>query len=125
MAGRTAGPDGSPITQTAEHVAGMGFSEMSPERLAWINGQWSRAGKWTLKGAIACTLYDVVEKLPLVKCPTLVVYGSRDIVREGERELVAGIKGARSIIIENAGHLPHIDQPDVFIRSISDFLSAG
>lgn len=125
MAGRTADPEGNPITQTAEHVASMGFAEMSPERLAWINGQWARAGKWTLKGAIACTIYDLVEKLPLVKCPTLVVYGSRDIVREGEKTLVAGIKGARSTIIENAGHLPHIDQPGAFIRLINDFLGAG
>ena len=122
LAGRTADPEGNPIKMNAQQVATMGFAEMPPERLAWINEEWSRAGKWTLKGAIACTFYDVVAKLPLIQCPTLVIFGTRDIVREAEKILVGGIRGARSVLLENAGHLPQIDQPEAFTKTVMDFL---
>jgi pimeloyl-ACP methyl ester carboxylesterase len=122
LAGQTADAEGNPIKMNAQQVAPMGFAEMTPERLAWINEEWARAGKWTLKGAIACTLYDVVTKLPLVQCPTLVIFGTQDIVRDAEKPLVDGIKGARSVLLENAGHLPQIDQPEAFSRTVIDFL---
>jgi len=122
LAGHTADAEGNPIKMDAWQVAPMGFTEMPPKRLAWINEEWARAGKWTLKGAIACTFYDVVTKLPLVQCPTLIIFGTRDIVRDAEKSLVGGIRGARSVLLENAGHLPQIDQPEAFTRTVKDFL---
>jgi pimeloyl-ACP methyl ester carboxylesterase len=125
LAGRTADPEGNPVTMTADQVATMGFLEMPPERLAWINEQWARAGKWTLKGAIACTFYDVEAKAEYVQCPALIMYGRRDIVRESGKILAERIKGAKYVIVENAGHLPQLDQPEAVVALINDFLSSS
>ena len=80
------------------------------------------AGKWTIKGAIACTIYDVSAKLQYVKCPTFIVYGNRDIVRDSGKILTDGIGGAKHALIEDAGHLPHIDQPETVVKLVNDFL---
>lgn len=122
LAGHTSDSEGNPVIMTEQQVAGMGFLEMTPERLNWINEQWAMAGKWTIKGAIACTIYDVAVKLQHIKCPTLIVYGNRDIVRESGKILTHGINQSRLSTIENAGHLPHIDQPETVVKLIKDFL---
>jgi len=122
LAASTCDLEGNPIPFSMPQIATMGFTEETPELLEWINQQWARAGKWTLKGAMACTIYDLVPKLQLVKCPTLVLYGSRDIVRESGKILVQGIKGARYALIENGGHLPQTDNPKAFIQEVNSFL---
>ena len=43
-----------------------------------------------------------------------------DPVYAGE---LGGILGAEVTMIENAGHLPHVERPDVFVDSLTGFLA--
>lgn len=62
--------------------------------------------------------------LPRIDVPTQVLWGTSDrIVRPSYGQEFAGlIPGARFTVIDQAGHQPEIEQPDVFIDHLSAFL---
>jgi pimeloyl-ACP methyl ester carboxylesterase len=67
----------------------------------------------------------VIEHLPDIDVPTLVVVGDRD------RQFLAGgvymatkIPGARHVVIEGAGHAPMLTHPDQFLTEVSAFLGS-
>jgi pimeloyl-ACP methyl ester carboxylesterase len=57
-----------------------------------------------------------------VSCPTLIIFGSKDFLREKEQVLLQNIRGAQYALIEDAGHLPQIDAPDAFLKPVMEFL---
>jgi len=63
-----------------------------------------------------------VPRLPKISCPTLVLYGAKDELRQKEQVLLKGIKGARYTLIEDAGHVPQVDAPAAFLKAVMDFL---
>jgi triacylglycerol lipase len=62
--------------------------------------------------------------LPNVKAPTLVIWGNEDKLFPVALcpYLTSLTPGAKSVIIENASHFPHIDQPAELIRHLTEFL---
>lgn len=70
--------------------------------------------------------YDWRDELATVPTRRLVVHGAKDnIPLEGNREWVAGQPNARLLVIENAGHMPHYEQPDETISAIDAFLDGS
>ena len=63
-------------------------------------------------------------RLHRIRVPTLFLWGTADrIVSEAYgRAYCVAIPGARFETIEHAGHFPHIEQPDVFARSVLAFM---
>lgn len=59
-----------------------------------------------------------------VRCPTLLVRGANSplLTREGALEITAEIPDARLVEIPDAGHHVHIDQPELVLRALTDFL---
>jgi pimeloyl-ACP methyl ester carboxylesterase len=101
----------------------MSFAHPNAELLNWFNRERAKAGLWVKKTMIAISLYDVFPKLRLVKCPTLILFGDKDILRDREKTLLQGIKGAKHALIEDAGHVPQVEKPESFLREVSRFLS--
>jgi triacylglycerol lipase len=66
------------------------------------------------------------ELLPGISAPTLVVWGAEDkLFPPVLADVVAGgIRGADKVLIGNAGHFPHLDNPDAFQRAVAAFLSS-
>lgn len=65
-----------------------------------------------------------VQQLSNVHVPTLIVVGTLDdpeIQRAGD-VLAAGIAGAQKAIIDNAAHIPSMEQPKEFNRLVLEFL---
>jgi pimeloyl-ACP methyl ester carboxylesterase len=65
-----------------------------------------------------------ITRLHEVACPALIVVGALDhpeIVRAAD-VLANGIPNARKVIIEQAGHVPSYEQPEVFTAHLLDFL---
>jgi pimeloyl-ACP methyl ester carboxylesterase len=63
------------------------------------------------------------HRLHRINVPTLLIWGADDGVvpvayAEAYRAL---IPGARLVVIPNAGHLPHVEQPDVLLNHILSF----
>jgi pimeloyl-ACP methyl ester carboxylesterase len=71
----------------------------------------------------------VIESLPAIEVPTLVVVGDRDEAFLTSADyLESHIVGAQKVVIEGAGHAVNLDQPDAFNEVLLDFvtpLSAG
>ena len=65
------------------------------------------------------------DVLASIKVPTLVVTGEEDAVTGPEigRELAAAIPGARFLLVEEAGHLVNLEQPEIVNEALLDFLA--
>ena len=68
---------------------------------------------------------DVTPGLRAVRCPTLVVVGSEDVVTPpaDARVIAEAVPGAQLEIIEGVGHLANMEAPERFNRVLLDFLA--
>lgn len=69
--------------------------------------------------------YPIRERLPEIACPTLIVWGDRDLlvpVRDADvfAEL---IPNSRKVVFEDTAHLPMLERPAAFNALLKDFLS--
>lgn len=72
----------------------------------------------------ACLEYDFRDRLPQIGCPVLVVWGDKDAiipVRDADR-FVELIGGARKLVMRDTGHVPMIERPPAFNRTLQEFL---
>jgi pimeloyl-ACP methyl ester carboxylesterase len=69
---------------------------------------------------------DVTPLLPLVTCPTLLIWGELDPVLPlaHGRALFERIRGARLVVLSDAAHNPMADRPEEFNRVLLEFLDA-
>jgi 3-oxoadipate enol-lactonase len=67
-----------------------------------------------------------LSRLGEIKVPTLIVIGAEDIpdVQAHGGAIQAGVAGARRVVVRNAGHLVHMEQPEEFNRLALEFLTA-
>jgi pimeloyl-ACP methyl ester carboxylesterase len=66
----------------------------------------------------------VIDSLPHVAAPSLVVVGADDTPFIAASDYMAGkIPGAKKLVIPNAGHAANIDQPEAFSTGVLSFLS--
>jgi pimeloyl-ACP methyl ester carboxylesterase len=65
----------------------------------------------------------VIESLPHIKVPSLVVVGADDTPFLAASDYMAAkIPGAQKVVIPAAGHAVNIDQPQAFIEAVMPFL---
>jgi 3-oxoadipate enol-lactonase len=78
----------------------------------------------TIEGSMR---YDRRADLPNIRVPTLLVFGAEDTLTTPAlgREMAKEIPGAEYFEIAAAGHLPNIEQPEVFNRKLIEFLNAN
>jgi len=64
------------------------------------------------------------HRLARIKAPTLLVWGENDgiVTTDYGRAYQALIPGSRLAVIAEAGHYPHIEQPEAFMRQVRGFL---
>jgi proline-specific peptidase len=63
------------------------------------------------------------DRLATITKPTLVMTGEYDrtCTPRAAREITAGIPGAELLIVRNAGHMTHVEQPEIVLPAIRDF----
>lgn len=68
--------------------------------------------------------FDQREALAQIAVPTLVVAGSLDRMTPpaGCERMAGRIPGARYVVLDNAGHLAHAEQPAAFNAALDEFL---
>lgn len=68
--------------------------------------------------------WSVLDRLPELEVPTLVITGSEDMASPAiARTMAAAIPGARCVIVDGGSHTPWFEQPDVFCDSVRAFLA--
>lgn len=78
----------------------------------------------SLRSAGQGAMTPLFDRLASVAAPTLVIAGSLDATGRARAEAVAaGIPTARLVVVDGAGHTPHLERPRAFRRLVLDFLS--
>ena len=69
---------------------------------------------------------DAWSRLPEIRVPVLVVWGTLDFahIATRMRELVQRLPDARAIVMEGVAHLPGLEAPQPFDRALTAFLEA-
>jgi 2-hydroxy-6-oxonona-2,4-dienedioate hydrolase len=64
------------------------------------------------------------DRLAVVETPTMLVWGAKDQLAPTHlaRDLAERMSDAKLTVIEDAGHIPHIDQPHAVATAINRFL---
>jgi pimeloyl-ACP methyl ester carboxylesterase len=66
----------------------------------------------------------VIESLPRIAAPTLVLVGDEDTPYHGATDYMAQkIPNARKVVLEGAGHASNIHQPAAFNAAVQEFLA--
>jgi pimeloyl-ACP methyl ester carboxylesterase len=127
-----------------DHVAvKYGLAELGERQLRW-NRTWvphweeipesddvtrQRMARITLHGFLGASRAirerpDLVDRLPEVKAPTLVLVGEWDNFLPCSRLAYEAIEGARFVLVRRAGHGTPTWRPQAFERAVSEFLEA-
>ena len=69
----------------------------------------------------ACNAFDVMERLGQIAAPTLVISGAADQLTPPKyaAKLAEGIPGAQLHLVEKAGHMVMLEQPDQVAQAVS------
>ncbi|HKM71325.1 MAG TPA: alpha/beta fold hydrolase [Stellaceae bacterium] len=136
MAGRPAGqelddPSRGPTPRGAFFADPAGaaaerFFELPADAATRIEAQanfiWSQA----CTGKFVWPIPDkgLKKRIHRIAAPTLIIWGNADqlIAPAYAQEFAQRIAGARVELIDRAGHMPHLEQPDEVARLVRDFL---
>jgi len=104
------------------------FDPASVESLCELpNEQPASLGAWA--GALFATLgeWDFEERLRRVRAPALILQGRQDLRTPpaGAPEIAAAIPDARILWIDDAGHLPLEERPEVAYPAVLEFLAGA
>jgi 3-oxoadipate enol-lactonase len=96
----------------------------APQRMLAILRDTSSRGWTACAAAIAGT--DFYTPTSGLRLPVLGIAGSHDGSTPPDlvRETVGLVPGSRFVLMQGAGHLPCVDQPDAYVTAVSDFLTA-
>src|SRR5262245_11793288 len=82
---------------------------------------WGSHGEFVVDGNLKEV--EWVERLPEIKVPTLILVGDHDQADPAmAREMNARIAGSKLVMLQHSGQMTFVDQPDLFMRAIRDFV---
>lgn len=67
--------------------------------------------------------WNLLSSLGAVKAPALVVHGTADVIPVASSEAWTGaMPNARLLLITESGHIPQVEQPEIFFKAVETFL---
>jgi pimeloyl-ACP methyl ester carboxylesterase len=97
-----------------------------PPQIAWelIRGAGTPA---VAAASRAIANYDFRHRLPEIACPTLIVWGDRDLTVpvSAAHEFARLIPDSEKVIFEDTGHVPMIERPARFNALLEQFLAGA
>jgi proline iminopeptidase len=82
---------------------------------------WGSHGEFVVDGNLREV--EWVDRLPGIKVPTLILVGDHDESDPAmSREMNVKIAGSRLVVLPASGHMTFVDQPELFIKAITDFV---
>ena len=94
-------------------------------KTAWdvYREMWGSHGEYVIDGNL--TSVEYVDKLPSIKVPTLIIVGDHD---ESDpvmsKEMHEKIAGSKLVILPESGHMTFVDQPAMFLKTVSEFVNS-
>ena len=88
-------------------------NEQEANQTRWWNALFASMGNW-----------DYRKEVRALTVPRLVVHGEKDFIPlAGSYAWAADNPNSRFLMIRNAGHFPHVEQPETFFPAVHRFLS--
>lgn len=85
---------------------------------------WGSHGEFVIDGNLSSVEY--LNQLPGIKVPTLILVGDHDECDPSlSKEMNAKIKGSKLVILPNSGHMAFVDQPNLWNKSVAEFVNSG
>ncbi len=109
----------------AERLESEGLAALSRSREVKARNHRSALGlAGAARGMLAQADDRIIQSLPGIDVPTLVVVGADDTPFLGASSYMAHkISGAHQVIIPDAGHASNLDQPAAFNATVEEFLA--
>ncbi len=83
---------------------------------------WGSHGEFVIDGNLKSVEY--ASRLPSIKVPTLVTVGDHDECAPSlSEEMHRLIPNSKLIVLPESGHMTFVDQPQLFIKSVEEFLA--
>jgi proline iminopeptidase len=83
---------------------------------------WGSHGEFVVDGNLVEVEY--VDKLSQIKVPTLIIVGDHDESDpKMSREMHDKIAGSQLVILPSSGHMTFVDQPEMFLKAVRDFVA--
>jgi pimeloyl-ACP methyl ester carboxylesterase len=101
--------------------------ENRPRLFDTLRASLASAGTAVLSSDMqACGKVDLAPELPKITAQTWVICGAQDKMTPpaASEQIAAGIAGSRLLLIEGAGHMVMIEQPDLINDAITNFCLA-
>ncbi len=115
--------------QVVDRLIGLFFSELSREKRQEAIGRFrtdflnadAEGLYWTAEAVF--TRPNLLDRLPEIAIPTLLIVGEKDVVTSMERarELEAGLQDARMLVVPRAGHFTTVEAPATVSGALRDF----
>jgi pimeloyl-ACP methyl ester carboxylesterase len=110
--------------KTADRLERDGIMALGGSAEADYGHRSARGLALAARGMLAQQDGRVMEALPSVKVPVLVLVGARDkAFRPAADYLTAKIPGAVKVVVPDAGHVSNADQPELFNQAVLEFLA--
>jgi pimeloyl-ACP methyl ester carboxylesterase len=93
------------------------------DKAAWVLNAWTES--W-LRPRFATLVLD--NYLRRLRCPVLAIHGDRDefgSLAQPRRIAALAATHTETVILEDTGHVPHREKPDLVLRAVSTFLDTG
>lgn len=83
---------------------------------------WGSHGEFVVDGNL--TEVEYVDKLSQIKAPTLIIVGDHDESDpKMSEEMHEKIAGSKLLILPQSGHMTFVDQPELFLKAVRDFVA--
>jgi proline iminopeptidase len=82
---------------------------------------WGSHGEFVIDGNL--TSVEYTDRLGSLKVPTLITVGDHDELDPSlARDMQQHIPGSQLVVLPDSGHMTFVDQPDLFVKTINDFV---
>jgi len=83
---------------------------------------WGSHGEFIIDGNLKSVEYE--DRLSSIVVPTLITVGDNDECDPSlSREMQGKIRGAKLVILPTSGHMTFVDQPELFIATVDEFIN--
>ena len=100
------------------------YDPVANGNMAWdvYRQMWGSDGEFVIDGNLKSAEYT--DRLSSIKVPTLITVGDNDECDPSlSQEMNQKITGSKLVIFPKSGHMTFVDQPDLFIKTINEFLN--
>ena len=100
------------------------FDPAQSGNMSWdlYREMWGSHGEFIVDGNLSCVEY--AAQLPSLKVPTLITVGDHDECAPSLAEAMHSlIPGSKLVVLPGSGHMTFVDQPNLFMKAVDDFLA--